>query len=292
MDKQRISRGNSYRPAALLPLAIILAAIFTPGVTFAVTKNSPAAAKYEESQKLIKAKKYTEAFASIDESLKLDPEYGPALVQKAALHLLMEQFDKAEEDCREGLKYKIPKKNLSQCHKILAECYVQEGDYKRAETEMDQAIKLQPDARKNYQFRYKVCRVLKKYDKAIADCNSVLAMGSEFPASDLINRAEIYMVQKRYRDAINDYSAAIKSDEKRAERLYVDRAYAYQMVGMHNEAVADCTRALAHLSTNKANKRHDYQALKLRAESYEKLGKKDLATADRKKMAQIDDYEI
>jgi len=258
----------------------------------AQTQGASAGKKYDESQRLIKEKKYDEAFAALDQCLKLDPKHGPAHAQKAALHLLMEQFDQAKDDCREGLKYKLPKKNLSQCHKILAECYVQEGDYKQAEVEIDRAIALMPNAKKYYQFRYKIYRVLKKYDQAIADCTEVIALDPEYPTSELVNRAEIYMVQKKYTEAIKDYTAAIKAADKRAERIYVDRALAYQMLNMHAEAAADCTKALSHLAINKANRRHDYKALKIRAESYEKLGKKDLAANDRKQMNLIDDYEI
>jgi len=289
------SRHFTGRTAIVLALSICTSLGAGQGLfcaAHAEQKDTLAAKKFSESQRLIKEKKYDAAFTALDDCLKLDPKHGPAHAQKAALHLLMEQFDKAEADCREGLKYKLPKKNLSQCHKVLAECYVQEGDYKRAEAEMDQAIALWPTAKKYYQFRYKIYRVLKKYDAAIADCTTTITLAPEFPASDLINRAEVYMVQKKYGAAVKDYTAAIKADDKRAERVYVDRAHAYQLLNMHNEAIADCTLALKHLATSKANRKHDYQALKLRADSYEKLGKKDLAADDRKKMKLIDDYEI
>jgi len=93
-------------------------------------------------------------------------------------------------------------------------------------------------------------------------------------------RATAYMGLKRYHEAIKDLTAGLKVDPKKAN-LYVARARAYQYLKMDELAVADLSRAIE--LEEPAEGLHDLlvaEDLSLRAFSYERLGKYELALAD------------
>lgn len=110
---------------------------------------------------------------------------------------------------------------------------------------------------------------------SVRDFSSAIALDSADP-SYFHNRANSYLGLGQYDLAIEDFNAGIRLDPKRAG-LYSARGQTYQVLQKTELAVADLSRAIELEGPDDLFAPHDYM---LRAMSYEKLGKFDLAIQD------------
>jgi len=276
--------------------AKILSILF---LVFAVTSSSQALAAtsaetyYKKGMFSLKQRHHEEALLCFNRALSVEPNYVPALVQRAELYLLLEQYSKAQKDCQKTLSLKtVPDKLVAKAHKILADCHIENGNYRQADQELDQVIALDCTQSGYFMCRGDVSKVLNKNDQAIKDFSAAITLqhGQSFKAH--WSRGDVYVRLGRHSEAVKDYTTAIAQNPKRADRIYVCRAQAYIKLAMYQKSVDDCSLALLHLGRSNAAQRQDYSALNLRASAYEKLGKKALAEKDRQAMRRIDDFEI
>lgn len=143
------------------------------------------------------------------------------------------------------------------------------------------------------------------YPQALDDLDRMIALKPSFEAVARNARANVYNKLARYDDAIADENAAIATSP-RIERAYYNRGWAYMKKGAYDAAIADFTRAIAlkpdfSLYNNRAWAHHlkgddaggladaeeavklapkDRFCLGTRGAIYEKLGRRDEATAD------------
>lgn len=110
---------------------------------------------------------------------------------------------------------------------------------------------------------------------SLGDFNQAIALDPTDP-SYFHNRANILLALGRYDAAISDLSAGLKIDPQSAG-LYSARGHAYQFMKKDELAVADLSRAIELEGPDHLFAAHDFM---LRASSYERMGKYDLALAD------------
>jgi tetratricopeptide (TPR) repeat protein len=103
---------------------------------------------YEEGRPLMEEKKYPEAIEKFTAALKAfdDPK------------------EKARYKSKEMADYK-----LAWNYQCRAYCLLQMKDYQRGVSDLDQAIKLRPDYKENYDNRARALTVLGRKDEAKAD---------------------------------------------------------------------------------------------------------------------------
>lgn len=140
--------------------------------------------------------------------------------------------------------------------------------------EFTKAIELSPQFVIAYAKRGWVYNELEKYDEAIAEYSKVIEMKPD-DALGYFYRGSIYKNRSEdYDNAIKDFNKAIEIEPNSLFAFY-NRGNVYLNKGEYNQAIVDFTRAI------------QIYPLPIfytdRASAYEKIGRKDLAEADRKK---------
>jgi len=213
------------RFSLLLLMAFILALVT---VEFSQAEAmSQAQTFYKKGKERLNQKLHKDALTYFDLSLEADPNYTPALTERASLYLLLQQHAKAIDDCARVLKLKdVPTKTVVKCCRVLAECHAETGHYKEGENYLDRAIKLDPDNHKLYAYRAGIRKVLKEDKGAIADYSAVIRLRPNESPSEYSYRGRLYAAAGRHRDAVQDFTTAIKQTSKN-EKFLVSRAEAY-----------------------------------------------------------------
>lgn len=160
--------------------------------------------------------------------------------------------------------------------------YRQEKKYELAEADYDRAVQLEPSNEKNYYLRSFLYKEWGKVDKAIEALTTVINLQLKNNPGDIKELIDDYERRIQLYQEINDYDNLIK-DYTELIRLkpnnsfyYSQRAQASENKGDFENAVKDYTEAIR--LNPKSSNNYFYRSL-----IYEKLGKRDLADADKKK---------
>jgi tetratricopeptide (TPR) repeat protein len=145
--------------------------------------------------------------------------------------------------------------------------YLKKGDYDRSIADLDEAIRLAPDAAEARRARSVVYFLKQDYGWVIADANEALKLHPD-DATFLVMRGFSFGRNRDYRHAIDDCTEAAKLSPMMGD-AFECRGYAYNGEGEYAQAIADLDKALS-LSTDSLGK---LWSLKDRGGSY--LGKKD-----------------
>jgi len=148
-------------------------------------------------------------------------------------------------------------------------------------------LKLSPQKRELLLLRSRLYRELGENEKAIADISQVInipaAKGGHINWNldqTLFDRAELYERIEDYDRAIADYKRILSIDDD-SEDAYRKKGDCEMALKKYAEAAADYTLAIKHQLDPAA------KYFELRAIAYEKMGKTDLATSDRKRVKEI-----
>lgn len=122
------------------------------------------------------------------------------------------------------------------------------------------------------------------YQGAINDCNKVIELNSNYPM-ELVGLVDVYNMKvrclvslERYQEALPFADKALELDKTQAV-MWHTRGRIYYNLGKYNEAIQDMTKAIS-IEDNE-NSRY------IRGLAYSKLGQKDKANADFKKVEQL-----
>jgi hypothetical protein len=119
-----------------------------------------------------------------------------------------------------------------------------------------------------------------KYDIAIENFSQYLTKPTRDKALDVevyYLRALSYYKKENHKNAISDFEEAILLDHKNKGNIYWFKAKSYDKLGLYNESVADYTRAIKELGSDKQVKA---KLLYERSQEYIKLGNIILAYED------------
>lgn len=140
-----------------------------------------------------------------------------------------------------------------------------------------------------YRFRGKLHCAKHDYEKAIEDMSKIIEIEPN-SCTAYVERGETFYKQQQYDRAIKDYTRAIELIEKQAKNkqkeeelnnILIKRGNAYRFNNQLEEAIADFSRAI-ELCPN------DIRAYESRAMLYSKLGQKEKAIDDYRKVLEID----
>jgi len=207
----------------------------------------------------------------LDTALKLDPDSGIVHRIWAEYFNLQGDYKKAIEAARKALAAK--KQDADSAYRQLIISYSNLGDYNQAYKCNEERFKYSGDSDANYRNRAIMLEKIGRYPEAIQawrdalkkrhDDSTVLLLiacmerGGKYqeaideltkllksnPADDeaMTRRAKLYIKMKKYKEAIADYSSAIKEDP--TARLYRERAELYKLTGQTAAAAADLEKA-------------------------------------------------
>ena len=135
---------------------------------------------------------------------------------------------------------RVPVLDQSTIYFYRGAAYYYKGDYDRAITDYDQAIRLQPDLAGAYYNRGLTYADKGDYDRAIADYDQAIRLRPDL-AEAYYNRGNAYADKGDTDRAIADYDQAIQLRPDYATAYY-NRGVAYYYKGDYDRAIADYTQ--------------------------------------------------
>ena len=219
----------------------------------------------EEGQYYIEAVEYFDkqefdrAILSATKAINLNPDFAPAYSVRGTAHYGKEEYLKSIDDHTNAIKFtkkmeavirsEIPESNNDNINKILNELtkskafdYFHRGnayddidDFKNAEKDFSEAIKLYPEFANAYNSRGIVYNKNADYISAIEDFTKAIQYKYTKLAFSYNNRASAFQHLERYEEAIKDCQKAIEIDPA--------YAHAYNTCGLTYEAMNDYENA-------------------------------------------------
>jgi tetratricopeptide (TPR) repeat protein len=237
----------------------------------------------------------------LTKAIEIYPDYAEAFEMRAHWNQKLEKLDEASKDYSRVIELK-PKKHepyyfRAEIAKKRAEkssdAWQMKLFYDQALSDYSKVIELKPADYDSLRYRGNIYVGQWEFDKAIDDLNkSIILMnkaGVPYPEDFYYDRGLAFMrradmkklkngsneeIKRDYEAAIQDFSSAISIQAKKPY-FYSMRGYTFYQQNNFDAAVKDLTTAIEKRQSN-PDKFNFYW----RAKSYEKLGKKDLATAD------------
>jgi len=238
-------------------------------------------ADYGRGLSLVHQHRYREALAVFNHVLALKPDFAPCHLEKARIYLQFDKWSEAANECTEGIKLDP---RCPGFYELRARSLENSLKFEEAIRDMDKAVELMPKNYDFWMFRGELNVQSRQYPKAIDDYSEAIKIR---PWNDLPYRARsrVYYLLHKDNEAIDDLNRAIKNVPN-GWAAYIDRARSNLRLGQFEKAVADCN----YIYSRVPNKQGDI--LKLRAQAYDALGRKDLAEKDRQQLHQIDDFQL
>jgi tetratricopeptide (TPR) repeat protein/S1-C subfamily serine protease len=211
-------------------------------------------------------KKYQQAITDFTKAIQLDPKNAQYYNARGLVYGSLEDYKKAIEDITEAIRLD-PKDFSYYASRGIA--YSGLKDYKQAISDLTEAIRLDPknapytvQGLRYSEFKDNKLRIssyntqlsivyatrgdayskLKEYKQAIDDYTQAMKIDPE-NAEYYKNRGSAYVQLKEYKQAIDDYTQAIKIDDKNAI-YYVGRGLAYFRLKDYKQAINDWTQAI------------------------------------------------
>jgi len=187
---------------------------------------------------------YEQAIAKYTEAVNLYPNDVTFLSNRSAVYYKLKDFEKCLSDLEEAVK--IADEN-SQDFNIMARVYGRMGHIHRRNGDMDKAIFYYDKSltEKHTDSIYKIRKVtVKKRDKAKKE-----AYFDKDKALEAKERGNNFFREKKFRDAVKEYTEAIARDPGNS-KFYSNRAAAYHKCAEFGPAMDDCLKAVDIDSTN------------------------------------------
>jgi tetratricopeptide (TPR) repeat protein len=182
------------------------------------------------------------AIADYTQAIKIAPKYAPAYLGRGEAYWHNSEDDKAIADYTQAIPL-----DPAGAHDHLSEVFGQHGDYNRAITELTQAIRAEPKNWRLYLGRGNYYRLVKKPDRAVADCTEAIRLlpksGAWDAASAYSTRGDIYRERGDLDKAIADYKEGLRLVPYDSS-MYLSLGAAYSAKGDHRNAIAIYTEMI------------------------------------------------
>jgi len=153
-------------------------------------------------------------------------------------HLFRGDYDKAISEFNEAIRLN-PK--FAKAYGDRGVAYGYKGDYDIAMSDCNQAIRLDPKLALAYRCRGEAYYRKEDYDKAIKDYTEAIKLNPKF-ALAYWSRGYAYKVKEDYDRAIKDFNEAIRLDP--SDAAYYGRGKAYGAKGDFDKAIRDYSEAI------------------------------------------------
>ena len=202
-----------------------------------------------QASKLFEHHKVPAALDKVNHAIQLNPNLGTAYFLRAQIYLVLDKSELALLDIDKSLKLDKP---TWRHYDVRARIMYERNDVPGAIAAATKGITNFPQEENLYRFRSKMYSLSKQYQKAQDDVTRAIAVQKADQESNYKLRGDSYMRFEKYNLAVADYTAAIDVVRKRDK---------------------DAGRLESFYSA--------------RALAYDKLGRKDLAAEDRKKVQEF-----
>ncbi|MDB9468408.1 tetratricopeptide repeat protein [Dolichospermum circinale CS-539/09] len=177
-------------------------------------------------------KKYQQAITDFTKAIQLDPKNAQYYNARGLVYGSLEDYKKAIEDITEAIRLD-PKDFLYYASRGIA--YSGLKDYKQAISDLTETIRRDP---KNAPYTVGGLRYSEFKDNKILISSYNKRISIVYKA-----RGDSHWNLKNYKQAINDYTQAIKLDDKNAI-YYVGRGFAYFQLKDYKQAINDYSQAI------------------------------------------------
>lgn len=154
-----------------------------------LTDKAQALAHFGRSQGLRQTGESAAAHAAIDDAIRLQPDLAPALLTRSAVRLLEDDLPAAISDASRAID--ADRRNASG-YLLRAEAYLRQGAPAFALGDMDEAIRIAPEAPRLRLLRAYANLALAKPEKAVGDARIALKLAPDMTAAYLV-RARAYL---------------------------------------------------------------------------------------------------
>ncbi|GAB6391002.1 MAG: tetratricopeptide repeat protein [Treponematales bacterium] len=178
------------------------------------------------------------AVDDLTQAVRLNPVPN-AYLYRGCAYLGLGEYDKAVSDYNQALKLD---RNDTGAYMNRGAAYRYKGDYNRAIADYTQAVKINPALVAAYYGRGLVYADKSEYEEAIAEFNQALGLNPNL-AFIYGSRGVAYGSKGDYNRAIADFTRAVKLDPGYAAAYY-NRGTAYKQKGSYDQAIADFTQAV------------------------------------------------
>lgn len=229
------------RPTFLARLTVLAAITTVLSWSECIAAKSPGLSEFNTGMTLLETHQPRKAIKHLTHSLILDPFNSSAYVLRGRAHLELEERAQALKDANKALS--LDKKSAD-AYELRARIRVEAGDFKGSYDDVTKALELEPNRKSHlverYKLRAKVSMYLNDDRKAVEDFSKAIAADSKASMGCYYHRANLYMKWGKYQEAIDDYTKALSLPMRvDSERIYAQRAKAYECIGRKDLAAKD-----------------------------------------------------
>lgn len=206
-------------------------------------------------------------------AIKMDPEFGKAYYHMSEWANAQCKYDLAIQMSTKALTVKRPD---TQAYMERAATYSNQHKDKEALADLDKFISLRKRDRKAFERRASILENLKLYERALADYR--VMQNEHYDDGTAFKEARCLEKLNRQGEAITCLNNLLKHNDD-DDAAYEARGNLLVKQGKLKEAVADYSKAIQLLPSATLYKE--------RADTYEKMGRKDLAARDRKEAERL-----
>ena len=230
----------------LCGLLLLLALCATSGTAvIAVDVNSYC----ERAKALIESQNYTGALASVNEAIKVNPNYARCYNQRSVCYNNLGRYNDALKDLAMAHQldpsYSFAKQhggNLAWYFRNMADAYLGLNQKDSCLAMWDEAVKVNPKDAEIFYNRGVALGEMGENSKAIQSYSSAILL-SPNNGVYYYNRGFRYEKSGDRNQAIADFTKSIACSPTFVRPL-INRANCFRRIGQHDKAIADCNRAL------------------------------------------------
>jgi len=244
----------------------------------ALSPNDWTQMQIREGLRLKRQNEFRAAAQCFSDALKNNPDLFDAYVFRAQCELEMNADLAVIKDIDAAFKLKQTKYAIF-AYMCRGEAYRNLAEYDKAVGDYNAAIKLDPKCFAAFAARGRTYLKSRQYDKAVPDLSRALTH-SPLQYKYYLERGTAYLELHKYEQALADFNKSIECRPESDAVTYFKRARCQKNLHHFEEALKDYDKGL----TLDPRSARSYEE---RAEVLDKLGKADLARADRKSAQQI-----
>ena len=182
---------------------------------------------------------HQQKLAEFEKAIAQNPEDARAIAHRGEIYRLMKRYEEALADFDRAIELNSEYK-WAIAHR--GEIYYQSKQYEKALLDFNRAMKINPSSW-NFAHRGATFTRLKHYPEALSDLNSAIKLKPNY-AWALVNRCQIYALEKCYELALVDFDQAIAIDKSILDHWRGERGLLLNYLGRYDETIQCCDLVL------------------------------------------------
>ncbi len=200
----------------------------------------------ENAERQFNERKYDLALKSVNEAIRLQPDYPPAFLLRGKVYFELRDYFSASNDFTVVID---SKPDFVDGYIERGKTHIQLGNYYSAIDDLTKAIELEPDNEDAFFHRGRAHYLSKKYKESISDGTRTIELAPGY-VNAYNNRAENYSALKDYQSALKDYTTALEIAPADTFALYGRGWTLATQLGKYQEALIDLSRFIEQRPRN------------------------------------------